>query len=349
MNKMPKISIIIPVYNAENYLKKCLDSLINQTFKDIEILCINDNSIDQSLNILKKYAASDERIKVFSQEHLGLAAARNVGLANATGEYLMFCDNDDSYEPDMCKIMYETITNVQTDCVMCHSNIIRLDERKISDKYFNSDNLGLIKRDLHTINVIIWNKIFKKSIIDKWQISFPDGHLHEDDCFWYKYALCCKNIYIIDNKLYNYVIHKDSAIGKYASYPKEVHLSRLYITQNLLEFAEQHNLFKRNRQALVDICKKELKLLSKFINLDDIKEDIFAFYTQYGIKLYVSPNNKLIELPHSKVYYNLQYMKYRILYNFVFGDKRTLYQNKKKEYKKYRQYLNNFELVKNSI
>lgn len=92
---MKAISIILPVYNAEKYLNKCLNALINQTFSDIEILCINDGSSDSSLSILEKFAHNDKRIRIFSVPNQGPTTARNIGLQNSTGKYLMFCDSDD--------------------------------------------------------------------------------------------------------------------------------------------------------------------------------------------------------------------------------------------------------------
>ena len=107
---MTKISIIVPVYNVEKYLKECLDSLINQTLEDIEIICINDGSTDNSLAILEEYQKKDSRIKVFSQRNQGVSAARNLGIEKATGEYLTFLDSDDRLELNTCEILYkETI------------------------------------------------------------------------------------------------------------------------------------------------------------------------------------------------------------------------------------------------
>jgi glycosyltransferase involved in cell wall biosynthesis len=98
---LPKVSIVIPVYNVENYLKECLNSLINQTFKDIEIICVNDGSTDNSLNILNEYSQNDNRIKVFNQSNSGAAISRNNGIKEANGEYLAILDADDIYYSTM--------------------------------------------------------------------------------------------------------------------------------------------------------------------------------------------------------------------------------------------------------
>ena len=117
---MPEIQIIVTVYNAETFLPKCLDSLLSQTFSDIEIIAVNDGSRDASGQILDDYAARDSRLKVIHQSNSGIGAARNRGMASATGKYLMFCDNDDWYEPNMCEILRATLLRENVDMVMCN-------------------------------------------------------------------------------------------------------------------------------------------------------------------------------------------------------------------------------------
>ena len=107
---MAEISVIIPVYNAEKYIAGCLDALCAQTFGDIEVLCVDDGSTDGSGSILAEYAGKDPRIRVFPQANSGPAAARNLGLKNAGGRYVMFCDADDSYRPDCCERMLRAMT-----------------------------------------------------------------------------------------------------------------------------------------------------------------------------------------------------------------------------------------------
>lgn len=117
---MPKISVIIPVYNVENYLRECLDSIINQTFKDIEIICVDDCSTDNSLDILNEYAQKDNRIKVFEQkENSGQGAARNFGISIAQGEYITFVDPDDYIESTMYEKMYNQAKTLNSEIVMC--------------------------------------------------------------------------------------------------------------------------------------------------------------------------------------------------------------------------------------
>ena len=114
---MPKISVIIPVYNAEQYLRKCLDSVVSQTFRDIEIICVDDGSTDGSGAILDEYAAKDNRIVVIHQANAGVAAARNTGLKSAQGEYLAFLDSDDAYNPQLCELAYNRACQSGADIV----------------------------------------------------------------------------------------------------------------------------------------------------------------------------------------------------------------------------------------
>ena len=115
---MTKISVIIPVYNVEKYLKECLNSVINQTLKDLEIICVNDGSIDNSLKIMKEYALKDPRIKILSQKNQGVSEARNFGIKNATGEYVAFLDADDCVSLDFYEKLYTKAKETNSDIVV---------------------------------------------------------------------------------------------------------------------------------------------------------------------------------------------------------------------------------------
>lgn len=116
---MKKISIIVPVYNTAKYLPKCLDSLIGQTYQNLEIICVNDGSTDSSLNLLRHYAVNNSQIQVINQNNMGLSGARNTGVSSATGDYLMFVDSDDWIDPNMCELLMQAANNYDADCVMC--------------------------------------------------------------------------------------------------------------------------------------------------------------------------------------------------------------------------------------
>ena len=123
MNAAPKVSVIIPVYNTERYLRQCLDSVVNQTLRDIEIICVDDGSTDGSLEILREYQAKDERIKILSQEKSNAGNARNLGLSIAEGEYLSFLDSDDFFELTMLEHMFACAKSGNVDIVVCEMKV----------------------------------------------------------------------------------------------------------------------------------------------------------------------------------------------------------------------------------
>ena len=241
-----KISIIIPVYNAEKYLRDCLDSVISQTYKNIEILCINDGSKDGSLQVLNEYAKKDNRIIVIDQENKGPASARNAGLKKVSGEYVMFLDADDSYEPTICHELLNTLIKEDVDVVMCNTNGC---DTNYGTYYF------CLPKGKHEVgydekvdtNVFLWNKIFKKSLIDKYQITFPDGHKSEDDYFISAYMSIAKTIYYLDKKLINHYAREGSVMDLYRNDIKYKDLSdRIFILSKLYEFLVKCNLFEKN-------------------------------------------------------------------------------------------------------
>lgn len=210
------VSIIVPVYNTEAFLAKALDSAINQTYKDIEILCINDGSTDNSLQILNDYAQKDERIKVFSQENAGVGAVKGLGIKNASGKYIMFLDSDDFYEPDMCECMVRAIEEHDVDFVMCDCNVTGPASGSRNVKYCRLNMFGRIKIEpeiIPEISVILPVKIFKKELCDKYAIRFPNLARHEDFAFAYQYFSVAKTAFGLNKKLYNYVMRDNSLIG----------------------------------------------------------------------------------------------------------------------------------------
>ncbi len=149
----PEISIIIPVYNTEKYLVRCLESIKHQTFRSIEIICIDDGSTDRSLEILRNYADSDKRFIVFHQNNSGPASARNVGLEKAQGNYIMFCDSDDRYEKKMCETMHNILNSNLVDIGICNSNVIVENPKKNRNKK-NIKNF-ILKHKKGRINLMI--------------------------------------------------------------------------------------------------------------------------------------------------------------------------------------------------
>jgi len=249
--KRPSISIIVPIWNTEKYLRRCLLSLVTQTIKDIEIVCVNDGSPDNSLDIINEFAAKDSRIKVINQKNQGVAVARNVGLKNATGLYVMWCDSDDEYMPDMCKKMFNAIETQKVDMVICAINVIndKLDSKLTGDigEYVRlkfsgkqSVNWNLI---VHT-DVSLPSKIMKKSLIDKYKMHFPDGLHFEDAYFFDQYFTASKIVYYMDEKLYYYHRNNDSIMSR--SFKKtNISLDYIEIIPRTYAYLKANNLFDK--------------------------------------------------------------------------------------------------------
>ena len=203
-----KISVIIPIFNAERYLSDCLESIVNQSFKDIEIICINDGSKDKSEKIIKEYAQKDKRIILFNQKNKGAGPARDKGVELSKGEYLSFIDSDDMFHYKTLEIAYNNLKKYNSEVVWF--------------QYFQFGNIKSIKIneniDSYKINnfsmsmcwcCVVWNRVWKSSIIKKNNISFGTLKSGQDNVFNAKIFPFIKNIIILDVKLvYHRIVYK---------------------------------------------------------------------------------------------------------------------------------------------
>ncbi len=225
----PVISIIIPVNNVEGYLPSCLGTLVNQTFKDLEIICIDDGSTDNSLRVLQEFAGNDSRIKVLSQaERKGTSCARNLGLKNANGEYVAFVDGDDWVEPDMFDKLYESAKKHDTDITICavhfHNEFTQKSTHNLP--YYNLSNFPEALNDsafspeetapfLLDINTASWNKIYKRKFLKQIKAEFKEGFIYSDLPFFYETYLKAKRVSIVRDFLYFYRANRlDSTTNK---------------------------------------------------------------------------------------------------------------------------------------
>ena len=280
------ISIIIPVYNAEKYVAECAESLINQTYKNIEIIFVDDCSKDVSCEILKQYTEKDSRVKLYSTgTNGGPGKARNIGLENANGEYIMFCDNDDTYEPNMCELMLKTMTEKNVDMVTCKSNVINGKLDRAQEHYVNSNNVGYFnfsEKKRFIVNVFVWNKLYKKSLIDKYNLKFTTL-FSEDDLFTFIYNSVIDSYYGLEDKLYNLVLHKTSYTQSIAKgkNPK-MKWDKLYILKEYIEFLEKNNLLYRMLECLKINIRNELGYIFRYFNFSVIEYIVFMIkYRKY--------------------------------------------------------------------
>lgn len=250
---MNQVSVIIPIYNVEQYLEKCLESVINQTYKDLEIICVNDCSPDNSAEILKKYAERDDRIILVNREkNGGLSAARNSGLEIATGEYIYFLDSDDWIDLDYIKKMVETIENTNADIVY-NANVVKEEEDKssyVKDSVYkyNSfyENNDAINKPLWSV----WSHIYKRKLLVNYKIAFPEGYIYEDVFFQHVVKYYVKKIYAFWGSSYHYFVRKGS------------------ITRRKTNIAANH----------VKVLKLVNEFYSQFCSIDNLEIKLFKGY-----------------------------------------------------------------------
>lgn len=219
---MPKISSIVPIYNVEKYLIRCIDSILTQSFTDFELILVDDGSPDNCGTICDEYVSRDSRIKVIHQENVGVSAARNTGLRIAKGEYICFCDSDDYIDEDYFEVLYNTITTKDYDCVFINrktitdENVVKISQYDKCEIIFESERSihnyiinGVLN---HKIPWELWSMIVKKQIVDLYQIRLCESceNFAEDLCFLLMYLVHCKIIKIIDYNGYYYFQRDDS-------------------------------------------------------------------------------------------------------------------------------------------
>ena len=223
--KEPKISVIVPVYNVEKYLPKCLDSILCQTFSNIEIICVNDGSTDNSRKILEEYKNKDSRIIIVDKKNGGLSSARNAGMKVAKGEFFSFIDSDDWIDSSMLEKLYKNITSLDTDISICAVHQFDETNQKIDDsnpyytlEYFDSsfDNKSFSYKEtkpfIMDVCVMAWNKLYRRSLIDKCKAEFPDGLIFEDGPFFFTIFFKTQKVSIVREFLYYYRVNRTGSI-----------------------------------------------------------------------------------------------------------------------------------------
>ncbi len=253
---MPKFSIIIPVYNVEEYLKECLESIINQSFKDFEVICVNDGSTDNSLKILQKYAENDERFKVLNQENQGQGVARNNALKIANGEYILFVDPDDFVEFDMLEVLKERLDVQNVDVAFfdyqifgedIETKIVRFMDEMKNNLNINIDNNSvfnwqeLVKNNFSCAAMMVWNKVYSNKFLEANHIQFAPNKHAEDHIFSIGATLLADKISYINKTLYHYRYRPDSSVNKVSE-------NNFCIFENfkiLENFLKQNSLFEK--------------------------------------------------------------------------------------------------------
>ena len=289
------ISIIVPVYNVEKYLNKCIDSIINQTYKNLEIILVDDGSLDNSGKICNEYAEKDSRIKVIHKENGGVSSARNKGLEIANGEWVAFVDSDDWIENNFCEVLLNNAIEYKVDIVLCGYNRVSLSN---IDKIRNTKKIIELNANEYLINVLnpqtgfgfCHMKLYKRKNIRN--IKFKEGLLvGEDALFNEQVSKKIKKAIFVEESLYNYRINNNSVVRKFDKnysnkYLKSIKINKEYIfenyksnkevIQNYYNFVAYHVLLiavnycynKENKE------KNKMNLLKKVLNIPEFKAGI---------------------------------------------------------------------------
>ncbi|QIK59619.1 glycosyltransferase family 2 protein [Dysgonomonas sp. HDW5A] len=305
MNNQELISIIVPVYNVEKYLPKCLDSIINQSYQNIEVFLINDGSTDNSLSICEEYKKRDNRITVFSQVNFGIASARNLGLDNARGSFISFIDSDDYVGPDFIYNLYSLLKNTSSDISMC--NFLEVKESDVDFTFSQNIPLNiqqysgceylhkLYSKEFAVGKIVVWNKLYSRAI---WEdLRFPVGKLNEDEAIIHYVYDRANKIAITSEILYFYVERQGSIMNVRLDMLIERNLYYLEALTQRLDFFElrgylklRGETFARRARLVKNIYKNNNKLNNrspKFDRLvyDDLKGNLKLYLTSKFIKL----------------------------------------------------------------
>ena len=242
---MPKVSVLVPIYNVERYLRKCLDSLVHQTLEDVEIICINDGSTDSSLEIIEEYAQKDNRIKIINKENSGYGASMNKGLEAATGEYIGIVEPDDYAELNMYEVLYtkakeKDLDIVKSDFVKWWSN----SDKKIKQGLFEKDHIDKVfnvsdYKEVLNIVPSIWSAIYKREFLQENGILFLEtpGASYQDTGFHFKSMLAANRIMLINDAFVNY--NQDNPNSSVKSTSKAYAVCKEF--ESIIGYIKEHN------------------------------------------------------------------------------------------------------------
>jgi len=270
---MFKISVIIPVYNTEQYLESCLDSVFGQTLKEIEVILVNDGSTDSSLKIMEQYQAKyPDRVKLLSKENGGQATARNVAIPICTGEYIGFVDSDDIIKPEMYEHMYRKAKEMNADYVECDYVNVKVndcgEEERIAD-YGSRVREYTCKEDMFIDPMLApWNKIYKRSLLQENDVRFPEGYIYEDTAFCLKAISLVQCFAFVPEK---YVVHYFRG-GSTMNVNKSKRVSNIFpVLKDVISFYRKRELFEKYYSELeYEIVK--ILLCSSMIRISEIPD-----------------------------------------------------------------------------
>lgn len=299
------ISIIVPVYNVEQYLTKCLQSILIQTYQNFELILVNDGSTDNSLVICEEYKKKDSRIRIINKENGGLSSARNAGLKEMKGDYIVFIDSDDWIEKDYLQKLFDSLLDNNADIVQC--NFIKEDIhgrtlQKFCDNKVVTEGKNFIKnlynRKTYLQTVVVWNKIYRKEIFTN--TLFDEGIHHEDEAIIHELLYKASKIVCIDNILYHYIVRQNSITQQRLS-PKS--LDAIYALEKRMIFFKNNNEYILLSMTMPIYFRLLVKFTNKFKNsknsnygeiVNELESKIKACKSDLKINKFMSLQTKVL-------------------------------------------------------
>ena len=240
---MPKVSVIVPFYNVEGYIEKCLETLVNQTLEDIEIILVNDGSKDRSIEIVNKFLeAYPDKLVYLEKENGGLSDARNYAIPYAKGEYIAFLDSDDYVEKDMYQKMYELAKKENSDMVECDFYWEYPDKLK--------KDVGVIyngkKEMLEKVRVVAWNKLIRREILEKTEVKFPKGYRYEDVEFTYKLVPFIEKVSFLKKPCVHYIQREGSISNSQNERTKEI----FDVLDHVIDYYKEKGIYETYKEEI---------------------------------------------------------------------------------------------------
>lgn len=286
------ISVIVPIYNVENYLRKCIESIISQTYSTLEIILVNDGSLDNSALICNMLAKEDSRIKVIHKKNGGLSDARNVGLKASSGKYVSFIDSDDYIENTYFEVLLRLMYNENADIAQCNfkriyesnknnSNVVKENYNTSVSVFSNLEALNNLFNESYVQTVISCNKLYKRNLFDN--IRFPVKKLHEDEFTTYKLLYESNKLAKTEEALYCY-LQRTGSITQSSFNEKRLDAIEAYSEQiSFYEEKELNDLKKKAVICLENILRRYMKNVidSDLVNKDELFDYMHEYYKNY--------------------------------------------------------------------
>jgi len=300
----PTVTIIIPVYNLEKYLNRCIESLINQTLKSIEIIFVDDGSTDRSHEILKDYAIADPRIRIIKKKNEGQGIARNIGINMARGEYIGFVDGDDWVEAKMYEQMYAIAKKNDLDIQICSVKIlnpdgkpskVECDYNKHIGKKFKEDTIVFHRHDIadeiFKMSRFAWNKIYKRSFLIRNQVFFSSNRYYQDNLFFFIAFFMAERISITRSQFYNYLFQREESTSSKKYKP----LALCEVNQEIKKYIDTNNVEEEFAQRFDAYTIR--RCASYYYRIDKSYRKQFFDMMKFEFQQIDTKNNPFLDIP----------------------------------------------------